>query len=263
MRRFVSILVLFLVLPAWPQSPNPQRLFEIGMEALTGGSPDTAKARDYIRRSAEVGYPPAEVMLGYFYETGTFVTQDTSLAMAWYKKAAQQDDPVGGWLLGRLILAGSGPSRDLNEASRWLQKSAAHDDPFGEYLLGRVKLERENYGEAAEWFRKAAAQGLPQAQRQLGLLLRQGQGVSQNKLEAYVWMAMSYDAGFQSASAANDLRQLEGELSLNQLDQAKSKAHELEQVDNRAVAARGCTGWAGEFNTIPTPPPPEIQVFCR
>jgi hypothetical protein len=260
-----ALLSAVLWLPAWAQSPSPERLFDMGMNALTGvgDSHNPQAALDYIHRSADVGFPPAEVMLGYFYETGTITTKEPGQAAVWYKKAAQQDDPVGEWLLGRLIFSGAVAPRDLNEAGRWLQKAAAHNDPYGEYLLGRIKLERQDYVQAAELFRKAAMQGLPQAQQQLGLLLKQGQGVNADKMEAYVWLLISYEAGNQSAAVATNLAQLQAELGTNQVDAAKSKAHELEQTASRAVSARGCTGWQGEFDIIPAPPPPDIQNFCR
>jgi TPR repeat protein len=247
------------------QSASPQHLFEMGLDAMNGVGPDrnAQAALDYIHRSADLGYPPAEVMLGSFYDTGNPVPREPAQAATWYKKAALQDDPVGQWLLARLILAGIVPPRDLNEAARWLQKSAAHGDPFGQYLLGSVKLERQDYAPAAIWFRKAALQGMPQAQEQLGLLLKQGQGVNLDKTEAYVWLLVSYDAGNQSANVASTLAQLQAELGTEQLDQAKARARDLEQTASRVVASRGCTGWPGEFNAIPAPPPPEIQNYCR
>jgi TPR repeat protein len=231
---------------------------------MMGVGPDRNEqaALDNIRHSAQLGYPPAEVLLGYLYETGSIVTKDPGQAADWYKKAAMQDDPVAEWLLGRLIFTAAVP-RDLTEAARWLQKAAAHNDVFGEYLLGKVKLEHQDYTKAAELFRKAAMQGLPQAQQQLGLLLKQGQGVGLDKSEAYTWLVMSYDAGNQSASVATNLAQLEAELGTNGTQQAKSKARDLEPITNRVVVARGCTGWQGEFDTVPAPPPPDIQNSCR
>ena len=205
MRRCVSYFVLAVLLLAaassHAQSPNAPRLFELGMDALLAVGPDRddQSAIDHIRRSADLGYPPAEVVLGYFYETGTIVAAEPGMAAIWYKKAALQDDPVGEWLLGRLIYTGA-VQRDLTEAGRWLQKAASHNDPFGEYLLGRVKLERQEYAFAAEWFRKAAMQGLPQAQQQLGQMLKQGQGVNVNKSEAYMWLLMSFNAGNQAVA---------------------------------------------------------------
>jgi uncharacterized protein len=267
MRRLAvtSILLCLFAGSAFAQSPNPQRLFEMGVNALTGVGPerDEQGALTYVQRSAQLGYPPAEVMLGYFYDTGTVVAQEPAQAALWYKKAALQDDPLAEWLLGRLIVAGLVPPRDLNEAARWLQKAAEHGNPFGEYLLGKVKLERQDYPAAAEWFRKAAMQGLPQAQEQLGLLLKQGQGVNLDKFQAFVWLQVSYEAGDQSAGVSNALVELGGQLGTTQEQQAMSKAHELEQTANRVVTARGCTGWPGELNAMPAPPTPDIQPFCR
>jgi TPR repeat protein len=239
------------------------QLYEKGMNALTGTglSRNDVNATDYIRRSAELGYAPAQVTLGYFYETGTILTREPEQGAEWYKKAAQQDDVLGEWLLGRAIFNGQTSIRDLNEASEWLNKAAAHNDPFSQHLLGMIRLERNDYAQAAEWFRKAAKQGLPQAQQQLGQLLEQGKGVGVNKLDAYVWLLVSFDAG--NSSTAVDLQKLEPELGSNQVEQAKTKARELESFVVRAVVARGCTGWAGEFDRVPSPPPPDLQRFCR
>lgn len=246
------------------QSPNASRLYEMGMNGISAVGPDRndQAALESIRRSAQLGYPPAEVLLGYLYEMGSIVTKDPAQASDWYKKAAQQDDPLAEWMLGRLIFASTG-SHDLTEAARWLQKAAGHNDAFGEYLLAKVKMEHQDYAKAAELFRKAAMQGLPQAQQQLGLLLKQGQGIEPDKSEAYTWLLMSYEAGNQSASVAGNLAQLEAELGSSGVQQAKSKTRDLQPVTNRVVVARGCTGWQGEFDTIPAPPPPDIQNSCR
>ena len=48
--------------------------------------------------------------------------------------------------------------------------------------MGQVRLDRQDYAKAASWFQKAADQGLPQAQYQLALLLKDGKGVNQDKI---------------------------------------------------------------------------------
>jgi TPR repeat protein len=242
---------------------NAPQLYEKGMSSLMGVgiSRTDLNAVDYLRRSAELGYPPAQVVLGYFYDTGAVVSQDSGQAADWYKKAAKQDDRLADWLLGRLYYTGNGIPRDLTAAESWLQKAANQDDPFGQYLLGLIRLERNDYPKAAEWFRKAALQGLPQAQAQMGGLFKEGRGVTADKFEGYVWLLVSFDAGNQTVAA--DLASLEGDLGSNRVDEAKSKARNLEQTVSRAVVSRGCSGWAGEFNPVPTPPPPDVQRFCR
>lgn len=238
-------------------------LFGKGMNALEGSSTrrSSADAIQYFRRAAELDFAPAQVVLGYLYETGRATTSDPGQALEWYKKAATQGDPLAQWLVGRMIIAGEVPLRDLNEAASWLGKSADQENPFAKYLLGKVALERGDYSGAAELFRAAAQQGLPQAQRHLALLLSAGQGVAMDRLEAYVWMLVSSEGGRHSAP--NDLQALEAELSSSQIEQAKSKARDIEQSTSRSVTGHGCTGWRGESDEIPAPPPPDIQRSCR
>lgn len=242
---------------------NAPDLFEKGMNALQASSSTRSvpNAVDYFRRSAELGFVPAQVVLGYFYDTGHGVTADPREALEWYKKAGRQDDPLAQWLVGRMIYAGLVPPRDLNEAQKWLEKSSAHGNPFADYLLGKIALERSDYSRSASEFRQAAEQGLPQAQRALAQLLRDGNGVPPDYFEAYVWLLMSYDGGLRDAMT--DLQALEAQLSSTQVEQAKSKARELEGTMSRSAVAHGCTGWAGELNVIPSPPPPDLQRFCR
>jgi len=261
------LLCLLLSAVVGAQTPtlgvNAPQLYEKGMNNLMGvgiGRNDL-NAVDYLRRSAELGYPPAQVALGYLYDTGSVLSQDSGQAADWYRKAAKQDDRLAEWLLGRLYYTGNGIPRDLNAAETWLQKAANQGDPFGQQLLGLILLDRNDYAKAANWFRKAAMQGLPQAQAQLGELLKDGRGVTQDNFEAYVWLSVSLDAGNQSVAA--DLAALEGALGSNRVEEAKSKARALEQTVSRAVVARGCSGWAGEFDLVPTPPTPDIQRFCR
>lgn len=66
-----------------------------------------------------------------------------------------------------------------------------------------------------------------------------------------------------NSAVAADLQQLEADLGSNQVEQAKTKARKLESFVARAVVAKGCTGWAGDVDPIPTPPPPAVQRFCR
>jgi len=265
--QIVFLLFLFLLptlahAQAGTLGVNAPQLYEKGMNALTGVgvSRSDVNAADYFRRSAELGYAPAQVALGYFYDTGSVLARDPDQAAFWYKKAALQDDSLGEWLLGREIFLGTG-IRDLNEASDWLQKAARHDNPFAQFLLGQIRLERNDYAQAADWFAKAANQGLPQAQQQLGLLLKQGRGVNEDKFEAYVWLLLSFDAA--RTPVANDLQELEAALGSTRVEQAKIKAREMEKTVSRAVVARGCTGWPGEFDSVPAPPPPDVQRFCR
>ena len=193
-----------------PLNGTPEQLFDAGMNALSGsaGTRNDLAAVDYFRRSAQKGYGPAQVVLGYLYDTGQIVVRDTSQAADWYRKAADAGDPL-----------------------------------------------------APHWFQVAAEQGLPQAQYAYGWTLKEGRGIEQDRVKAYTWFLLAMEGGYPAA--LSDLGLLEGVLSRDQIDQAKTDARKLDESVGRSVAAHGCTGWDGEFSEIPAPPPPKIQKFCR
>ena len=279
--RSSLLLVLFLgvIAPfARPQSSGNSKkgedLFERGMNALRGSATarDHVSALDYFEQAAHEGYGPAQVVLGYFAETGTFVPRGPQQAASYYAKAAEQNDRVGQWALGKLYFSGDAGTRDLARAQEWLLRAADQGDPFGAYLLGLVKLERQDYSAAATRFRNAAEQGLPQAQQRLAVLLKDGRGVTQDRAEAYMWLLLSVHTG-RSRSEGSALvpaidsnyllGELESALGGTAVERAKTKAREMETSVDRSRVAQGCTGWKGEFDDVPATPPPDIQQFCR
>ena len=238
----------------------PEQLFQAGMNAFTGeaNSRDNAVAREYFRRSADQGYAPGQVVLGFLYDTATTVPASPHDAASWYRKAADGGDSLAQWLLGRLYLNGALPQDDF-AAEKWLTPAASQDNPFAAYLLGRLMLTRD-YTKAPRWLRIAAKQGLPQGQYLYAKALAEGRGVAQDRFQAYVWFLVALDAGYPASS---ELSYFNPFLSPDQIDQAKAKARVLEDSVTRSVAAHGCTGWNGEFGDTPTPPPLQKQRFCR
>jgi len=239
---------------------NAEALFEKGMNALSGSALTRSElnAATYFRSSSDLGYAPAQVVLGYFEERGIVVTSQS--AARWYRKAAEQGDELGQWLVGRAYYTGNGVVRDLNEAERWLSGPARQGNPFAQYLLGLVYKDRD-YQRAPEWFHNAAEQGLPQAQYEYGVALLEGRGVKQDRFQAYIWLLRSSESGNPSASFR--LGELESFLGTSKVEEAKQQALKTPNRVLRSTTANGCTGWPGEFASIPTPPPPELHRFCR
>jgi len=263
-RAILSSIAVFVATIAFAQSTSPDALYERGIDAITGigVSRNDTLGVDYFRRSADLGYGPAQIALAYYYETGTGVASDPTQALDLYRKAAQQGDPLAGWLTGRQYFLGKGVPRDLDAAQKWLKLSADQNNAYGAYYLGRLMADRD-FTKAPKLYKIAADQGLPQAQYFYAKTLKEGRGVPQDRFTAYVWYTIAADAGY-SAAAAN-LGELEsgGNLTLGQISEAKAKAHDMEQVVIRAITARGCSGWNGEFDEFPTPPPPQLQRFCH
>jgi hypothetical protein len=261
--------ILFAILVLWgtialAQSTSPDALYDRGIDAITGVGPsqNDSLGIDYFRRSADLGYGPAQIALAYYYETGTGVVGSQSQAIDLYRKAAQQGDPLAGWLVGRHYFLGNGVPRDLDVAQKWLKLSADQNNAFGAYYLGRLMADRD-YARAPKLYKIAADQGLPQAQYFYAKALKDGRGIPQNRFTAYIWYAIAADAGYAAAGAGLGELESGGDLTMDQITQAKAKARDLEQVVIRAVAARGCSGWDGEFDEFPTPPPPKLQRFCH
>ena len=119
-----------------------EQLFEKGMNALkgTGVSHNPTSAIDLLRQSADLGYAPAQVALGYFSDVGVVVVSDQGQAAQWYRRAADQNDRLAEWLLGRLYYASSAVPRDVDGAAKSFKRAADQGDAFGEYLLGEIEL---------------------------------------------------------------------------------------------------------------------------
>jgi TPR repeat protein len=257
-------IVALLSIPSFGQNISAKDIYQRGLNAFAGGplSRSDFRGLDDIRKAADLGYAPAQFAMGYMLETGAYTVSNVSDSVIWYRKAAEQGDRLAQWNLGRCYYTGSGVSTDLDQAELWLKQSAEQGDPFGQYLLGRVKQDRSSYEQAARLFDESAHQGLPQAQVRLARMLKDGRapgGV--NKYGAYVWFLAAQAAG--DNTVANDVSELEGQLGSTLIEKAKTEAHDLSLQTARAAIARGCTGWQGELDVVPQPPPLALQQFCR
>jgi len=265
MRRiFLFVIVVLSSAIALAQSTSPEALYDRGVDAITGIGPseNDTLGIECFRRSSELGYGPAQIALGYYYETGTFLARDPLQAVDLYRKAAQQGDPLAGWMAGRLYYVGGAVPRDLDAARKWLKLAADQNNPYGAYYLGRLMADRD-FTKSPALYKIGADQGLPQAQFFYAKTLKDGRGVPQDRFTAYVWFTIAADAGYTVAGGGLNELDGSGGLTMDQIGQAKAKARDMEQVVIRAVTARGCSGWDGEFDEFPTPPPPKLQRFCH
>ena len=75
------------------QTGNPEAQWKLGMiyfKGLAGVQEDNDIAFTWINKSAAQKYPPAEYMLGFFYEHGIGTTKDNLTAKMYYKLAKQK-----------------------------------------------------------------------------------------------------------------------------------------------------------------------------
>ena len=103
MRRIVVPFLIAIFSAMSFAQTSPEALYERGMDAISGAntSRNDHDAIGYFRRSAEAGYAPAQVALGYLLDTGTLMAGSQTQAIDWYKKAASQGDLLAPLLSGR------------------------------------------------------------------------------------------------------------------------------------------------------------------
>lgn len=179
-------------------------------------------SRQWLLKSAEQGYAPAQSAIGMMYlDNGG----DYGKADMWLRRAAVQGDAEAQFWLGAAYEQGHVGSPDYAEALNWVRKAADQGHPDAEYLLGQMYEDGEgvaqNYATAAKWYRRAAAHvpnlgGAGMARSQLARLYMKGLGVPQDYVLAYFWYAL---AGFDPPEAASHM-------TPTQITQAKRMAQE-------------------------------------
>ncbi len=149
------------------------------------------EAARFFRKAAELGYAPAQDVLGQMYQTGRGVAQYYGEAINWYRKAAEQGHVAAFMHLGKMYREGVGVEQD--------------------------------YLKAADWYRKAAERGQAEARYYLGDMYEFGKGVEQDKIEALKWY---YLAELKNASAKEGALRLEAEMSESAVIGAENRVQE-------------------------------------
>lgn len=106
---------------------------------------DIADGLLWCEKSAELGYPLAQLQMGYIYLTGITSQQvnvkpDTLKAVSWYKLAAKNKEPEAISELGRLYINGRGIEKDLKQGIMLLYESDASGWPNSKLYLGYCYL---------------------------------------------------------------------------------------------------------------------------
>ena len=92
------------------------------------------------------------------------------------------------FLISLLLIGCSHPSPPVDEVT---MASAEEGDATAQIKVGLAFDKEENYEEAARWYRMAAEQGVSEAQNNLGVMYKDGQGVKQDFKEAAHWFLLA------------------------------------------------------------------------
>ncbi len=187
--------------------------YQFGYGYKYGEERDDAQAFIWFRRAAEQGFAPAQYELGTMYAAGQGVQQDNTQAVAWYQKAAAQGNTDAQKVLNTMQANMTGnnerPVRGAGgqDAVQAVRRAAAQGLAQAQYNLGLMYAEgrgvQRDDVQAVAWYQKAAAQGLAQAQYNLGLMYAEGRGVQRDDVQAVAWYQKAAAQGF--AQAQNNL----------------------------------------------------------
>jgi hypothetical protein len=167
-----------------------------------------------------------------------------TVAVVEYQRSALTAPPLEAWR----IEATAGPAwsdhaRDERDAAEFvnlagkppeeggariaqLERAAAQGNVHAQYELGVALRDGQgmapDHERAATWLRRAAELGDGLAQYELGLLYRSGSGVTADNGKAYMWLTLAAAQGIERAHAARDM--LRRQLLSAETDEARTEA---------------------------------------
>ncbi len=86
----------------------------------------------------------------------------------------------------------------------------------------------QDFARARQWYEKAAAQGIANAQYDLGVLYSNGHGVTQNIVQAHKWYSLAAANGHEDAAMLRDA--LAKQMTPAQIDEAHKIAREWKPI---------------------------------
>ncbi len=195
-----------------------------------------------IRANAEKGDPQAQDNLGILYCGGTGIPQDYTKAMQWFHKAAAQGNDDAQLNIGDLYYKGHGVPQNYTEAIKWYRKSADQGNANLQLFLGdlyyRGEIVPKNYAEALKWYIKAANLGNATLEDrplyELGVMYRDGEGVGQDYIQAYMWLnlAVAHNKLPKYMNDAETRDRLEKKMTPDQISKAQRLSREWKPTKN-------------------------------
>ena len=185
------------------QTDVPQQLFQQYQQ-----EPDQAKRMEYLKKSAEMGYAPAQAELGDCYAQGRGVERDYAKASEWYCRAAGQppQQPESPQQAAKpqqtetpqLLFEQYQQESDQAKRMEYLKESAEMGYAPAQAELGDCYRQNNN-ALAVDWYRKAVEQGYAPAQYQLGKCYYYGWIVEKDKSKAVELYQKAAEQGYKDA----------------------------------------------------------------
>ena len=90
----------------------------------------------------------------------------------------------------------------------------------------------QDYAEAVRWYRLAAVQGNTNAQYNLGVMYEEAQGVALDYVRAHTWFNLSAASGYGDAAKSRDM--VAKKMTLQQIAKAHKMANDCQQKNFKA-----------------------------
>ena len=155
---FVAILVSVLVFAGFAEE-SADEMYRRGCEL------DTSDALEFINRSATMGHPEAQLLIGsIFYQRSVdeFGYNRYSDSAYWLEKAALNGITQAQTYLGMMYHDGTGVERNYDKALSFLLSAATKNHPEALNYLGLIYFNgqgvEQKYSEALYWFEASANQ---------------------------------------------------------------------------------------------------------
>lgn len=157
-------------------------------EAGLGVDKDPARAAHWYQLAAAGGSARAKANLAIAYLWGTGVPRNESMALKLLNEGAASGSGLAACYLGDFYAFGIVVPKDQAAAEGWYQKGASLHDPIAEFDLAALLFEAKDHPHglhaAAALFRESATAGYVPAMHSLGLLLVRNPDLAQSPGEA-------------------------------------------------------------------------------
>jgi TPR repeat protein len=240
------ILSISLILFAWFSSYS-QTASELNEESKKFiQTQEFDKAVPLLKKAAELGSAEAQYNLGYCYQAGIGTERDLTKSIEWYSKSAEQ-----GWndALYAMMMAygnGQGVNQDSKKAFEYALRCADNNDPTCMFnVIGCYKDGTgtdQNIAKMLAWAIRLGKLENPEnlqlsgtitsARLNLANLYRDGSLIEKDLYKSYLWYLIYNESKvdfsyFKQQSIIEEIKELEGQLTEEQLANSKTEAEAL------------------------------------
>jgi TPR repeat protein len=183
--------------------PGAQLQIGFFYEAGIGVERDPARAATWFERAMAGGSIPAKVNLAVAYMYGLGVRKDPEFAVQLFRQAAEKGDGAAACFLGDAYYFGVGVPKDIATAKHWFEAGAKKHDAQAEFSLAFLLLRQSDHNEddrAIKLLRDSAKAGYVAAKHELALLLIRRSDPSSVPEEALEQLQDASSQGFWKSS---------------------------------------------------------------